>query len=181
MKGIVFTTLASMVEEQFGLASWQKILDSAQPASGGVYVGTATYSDEEMMSLVASAAEILDIPVTDLIRHYGKYLWGYFEGHYDTFITGHSSLKSFLLSVHSVIHMEVKKLYPESVTPDFEYDDQSANQLVMYYQSPRKLCHLAEGLIEGAAAYYQCSYQLSHDVCMHEGAESCKFEITFNE
>lgn len=85
-----------MVEEQFGLASWQEILDTEKPASGGVYVGTAIYDDEGMMRLISSAAEVLDIPPPNLIRHYGKYLWGYFEEHYDSFITDHSMLRSFL-------------------------------------------------------------------------------------
>jgi predicted hydrocarbon binding protein len=180
MKGIVFTTLANMVEEQFGLVTWQKILDQANPESGGIYVGTATYSDEEMMSLVATASEQLKIPINDLVKHYGKYLWATLASSQFQFVEQHDNLKDFLLSVHSVIHIEVKKLYPGAYTPDFRYESKDAEHLTMHYQSPRKLCYLAEGLIEGAAEHYQSSYTLDHDQCMHDGAEHCTFELSFS-
>lgn len=179
MKGIVFTTLASMVEEQFGLMTWQQILDKADPPSGGVYVGTATYSDDEIMALVGSASELLEIPVNDLVRHYGHYLWGTLSRSHLPFVQNHDNLKDFLLSIHSVIHIEVKKLYPDSYTPDISYQDTDSEHLTMHYQSPRKMCYLAEGLISGAAEYYKTEYTLAHDKCMHNGAENCTFELHF--
>lgn len=180
MKGIVFTTLATMVEEQFGLMAWQKILDQAEPESGGIYVGTATYSDSEIMALVGAASEQLNIPVNDLVKHYGKYLWSTLAATQFQFVEQHDNLKDFLLSVHSVIHIEVKKLYPGAYTPDFQYESKEDELLTMHYKSPRKLCYLAEGLIQGAAEHYQCDYQLVHSQCMHDGAEHCTFELNFS-
>jgi len=47
----------------------------------------------------------------------------------------------------------------------------------MYYTSPRKLCFLAEGLIEGAAEQFNTKYELSHTECMHDGADRCALKI----
>lgn len=177
MKGIVFTNLADMVEEGFGLAAWQSVLDNASPPSDGIYVATSTYSDQELMGLVKSASEVLDIPIQPLVRSYGKYLWSHFESHYPDFIVSHTELIEFLLSVDSVIHTEVKKLYPDSTTPDFEYDHSNPDQLIMYYRSPRKLCFLAEGLIDAAAEYFNTPHHIEHNVCMHDGADHCELKV----
>lgn len=178
MKGVVFTNLAEMVEENYGLATWQNILDAAQPPSGGVYVSTAQYPDEELVSLVVAASELLNVPAPELIRLFGHYLWQFFNKNYSQFISAHDNLFDFLVSVDSVIHIEVNKLYPNASTPDFEYNKDDPNQLVMFYRSPRKLCHLSVGLIEAAAEHFKTDMILEHPVCMHEGADHCELRVS---
>ncbi|WP_299769152.1 heme NO-binding domain-containing protein [uncultured Pseudoteredinibacter sp.] len=178
MKGVVFTNFAELVEDNYGLAMWQNILDTANPPSGGIYVATAQYDDQELISLVGAASELLDMPAPVLIRRFGQFLWQYFEENYPQFITSHDNLFDFLISVDSVIHMEVNKLYPNASTPDFEYDRESPKQLLMHYRSPRKLCHLSVGLIEASANYYQTPIRIEHPVCMHEGSDHCEIRVT---
>lgn len=178
MKGVVYTNLADMVESNYGLAMWQNILDTAKPASGGVYVATAQYPDEELVALVTAASELLDMPAPTLVRRFGQFLWQYFEANYSQFVTAHNNLFDFLVSVDSVIHTEVKKLYPNASTPDFQYDRAAPDQLIMYYRSPRKLCHLSVGLIEAAANYFQTIIRIEHPVCMHENADHCEIRVS---
>jgi hypothetical protein len=56
--------------------------------------------------------------------------------------------------VDSFIHREVKKLYPGAKPPKFECHKQSDSRLELIYESPRCLGDVAEGLIQGCAAYY---------------------------
>ena len=58
MKGIVFNILNEMVEEQFGMAAWDGLLDAV--GSEGIYVATETYPDEELLALVAAAEQEVD-------------------------------------------------------------------------------------------------------------------------
>ena len=55
------------------------------------------------------------------------------------------------MSVHGIIHVEVKKLYPDANLPQFLSEEPSEDKLIMIYRSPRNLPSLAEGLIDGAA------------------------------
>jgi predicted hydrocarbon binding protein len=86
--------------------------------------------------------------------------------------------KPFLLTLDQVIHVEVRKLYSDAGLPEFKYQDENDNELVMLYRSPRKLCALAEGLMAGAAKHFNSDYQLKHDICMHNGDDHCRFELT---
>lgn len=175
MKGIVFNLLADMVEAQFGLEAWDGLLDAT--GSDGVYVATETYPDEDLLALVAAATEATKIPAGDLLFAFGEYMLPQFAHFYPAFFVDQSSLKEFLLTVDSVVHVEVRKLYPEAGLPEFRYRDDVPDRLTMMYKSPRKLCRLAEGLIHGSAEHFGQSYELIHDVCMHKGAEHCELEI----
>lgn len=165
-----------MVEEVFGLEVWDKILQEAD--STGIYIASDTYSDTELFALVGAAHKLSGIPVNDLVRSFGEFMFPRFHRDNPQFFSEGMSLKSFLLSVDRIIHVEVRKLHPDAMLPEFEYKDELDNELTMYYNSPRKLCYLAEGLIAGAAAHFETTYTLDHPQCMHDGAEACTLHLT---
>ncbi len=176
MKGVIFAFLADMVEDKFGLEAWDSILHETN--LDGIYVSADTYDDEQLFRLVEAASAKTGIDADDLIRSFGKYSFGKFQQMHPDFCNPNFSLKQFLLTVDNVIHVEVKKLHPDAILPSFKYDEISDNELSMFYNSPRKLCILAEGLIAGAAEFYGTEYELKHDTCMHDGADHCHLHIT---
>lgn len=180
MKGVVFDLLNEMVEEKFGFEAWEKILELAE--LDGIYVATETYADEELFKLVAAAESVSGIPAQDLVRTFGKYMLPGFAKAHPVFFEGQQSLRDFLMTVDRVIHVEVRKLYPNAGLPSFDYGDESEDKskLIMYYKSPRKLCALSEGLIEGAAEHFGQGYSLEHNVCMHKGADHCELKMEFH-
>ena len=175
MKGIVFNLLNEMIEEQLGLEAWDELLN--QTGLDGIYVATQTYPDDELLALVAAAEAHTQTPAADLVRAFGEYMVPAFAKNYPVFFENQSCLKSFLLTVDQVIHVEVRKLYPEAGLPEFQYEDRDDDSLTMIYRSPRKLCALAEGLIAGSAKHFQQNYELKHDVCMHNGSDHCSLEL----
>lgn len=181
MKGIVFTLLNDLVEERFGLETWDALLDKTKLASGGVYTAGATYPDQELFSLVGALSERVNIPADVLIRAFGEYMFPIFANRYPVFFPPNQSLREFLLSIHNVVHIEVKKLYPNAGLPDFTYEDNDPKTLVMLYRSKRKLCALAEGLIAGSSTHFNQKLLIKHEVCMLHDAHSdhCRLELTF--
>ncbi|MEZ6124977.1 MAG: heme NO-binding domain-containing protein [Planctomycetaceae bacterium] len=175
MKGIVFTVLNELVENQFGMDVWDSLLN--RTGHDGAYTTAASYPDAEAMSLVAGLSAHTGLPVNDLVRVFGRYLFGAFERQYPVFFQLPQTAKEFLKSVDEIIHVEVRKLYPDAVLPVFEYEDPAENRLVMLYRSTRQLCPLAEGLLEGAAAHFQTSIQYEQTKCTHRGDDHCRFEL----
>lgn len=176
MKGVIFNLLSELVQENFGLEVWDGLLQEA--GQDGVYVSSESYPDEMLFSLVAIASEKSGIPANDLVRLFGEYMFPHFYKQNPHFFSADMTLKEFLLSVDRVIHVEVRKLQPDANLPKFEYVDEDDKELTMFYSSPRKLCMLAEGLIAGAAKHFNTEYSLSHDECMHDGAERCRLHLT---
>lgn len=177
MKGVIFNVLEEMVIETCGMQTWNEVLQSQN--ADGIYTSGDSYPDEELFGLVTEVSARLEQPIETVIEAYGVYLFKQLASRYPMFVDQCDNLRDFLISVDTVIHIEVKKLYDSPNLPDFEYDESRNDQLVMKYQSPRKLCVLAEGLIRGAAEHYGETIVIDHPVCMHKGADHCDLVVRF--
>ena len=178
MKGVVFNIFSDLVTDTFGWEVWDQLIESTQPASDAIYTSAEVYPDEELVAYVTALSNITGTEAPDLIRAFGKYMMHKFKGIHPEFLDGQTA-KSFLASVHDVIHVEVKKLHPDSLLPTFEYEDTGENSLTMIYSSERKLCHLAEGLVQGVSEVFGQPISIRHPVCMHDGADHCRLELSF--
>jgi hypothetical protein len=176
MKGVVFNFLEDMVVEKGGVVLWQQLLNKA--GVEGSYISVDTYEDAELFKIVHEVQKALDIPLEDVIRSFGDFMFAKLADRYPMFVEAESDLFGFLKSIEPVIHLEVQKLYTEANLPTIDCANAAENRLVMNYRSPRKLCILAEGLIQGAATYYQTPIKIEHDVCMHRESDHCELSIS---
>lgn len=179
MKGIMFNVLNDLVEDVFGLAVWDEALARVKPASEGVYTSADTYSDDEMVALVMALSDITGVPLEDLLRTYGEYALVPLTHVYPDSVKAGTTLKTFLKNVHSIIHVEVKKLYHDITLPMFEYEEPAPDQLIMIYRSARKLPAVAEGLIDGAARLFSEKIARKTIEVQEKGETYYRFEITF--
>jgi predicted hydrocarbon binding protein len=170
--------LSEMVEDQLGIKEWNNVL--LQANSDGVYTSSGLYQDSELLKLVSIISERNNIPADDLVFAFGQYMLPGFAGRYPYLIEKIPDFLSFLESIDEVIHVEVKKLHPDAITPSFSHKRLAQHQLLLNYQSNRKMCRLAEGLISGAAKHFDTQYDLQHSPCMHTGADHCGLLITVN-
>ncbi len=180
MKGIIFKHFESFVVENFGDEVFEDILDSTEVVTDGPFVGPGTYPDEDLFALVGTAIGMLNISLADALYAFGVYLFDKLAAAAPIFIESSKDLRSFLLTIHSVIHVEVRKLFPGAETPNFSYEEPADDQLVMHYTSNRKLCPLVRGLLDGAAKSFNEKLVCKESACMHEGADFCTFELTFH-
>jgi hypothetical protein len=122
----------------------------------------------------------LDLPPAKVLRWFGQEAMPLLAARYPIFFSAQESLYPFVLSVNSIIHPEVRKLYTGAHCPNFHFEDAADGTLLMEYSSRRKLCHLAHGFIEGAATHYGETVDVAHLQCMHEGDSKCLLRIAMS-
>ncbi len=176
MKGIVFSEFLEMVEDRFGFATVDQIIDASNLPSGGVYTAVGTYESSEMFSLVSHLSEQTGIPMSELLRVYGKHLFTRFASAYGHFFNKVDDSFKFLEQIENYIHIEVRKLYPDAELPFIRTERVSHNQLELHYVSERKMGHFALGLIEGCGAHYNESYAINMEN-IHPSGSEVKFTI----
>lgn len=181
MKGVIFKHFESFVGDTFGEETFEEVLESTELETVEPFVGPGTYPDADLFALVGTAIGKLGIPLNDALYAFGTYLFGKLAEPVPMFVNTEVGLKPFLLSIHSVIHVEVKKLFPGAETPHFAYEDPGDGRLVMHYTSQRRLCPLFRGLLDGAASHFNEDVKCTETACMHDGAEHCTFELSFAE
>lgn len=178
MKGIVFNLLEEVVCAEHSERSWDTLLDAA--GVDGAYTSLGSYPDEDLFKLVSAAAKILNQSPDAVVQWFAREALPLMATKYREFFSPHTSTRSFLLTLNDVIHPEVRKLYPGANVPTFDYDTSSPDVLVMIYSSPRRLCSFAQGLIEGAAAYYGETLRFEQPACMKRGDPKCLFRLSFS-
>ncbi|MCP4964259.1 MAG: hypothetical protein GY926_03390 [bacterium] len=67
MKGVVFTEFVEMVEEKFSPEIAERIIESSDLPSQGIYTAVGTYGHTEMLQLVTRLSEETGIEVPDLV------------------------------------------------------------------------------------------------------------------
>jgi hypothetical protein len=175
MKGIVFNLLEEVVVQQFNQNVWEDLLDKAD--AGGAYTSLGNYTHEEFVSLVTAASETLGKTPGDILRWFGQSAMPLLSLRFPSLFAQHQSSRDFVLSVNSIIHPEVRKLYAGASCPFFHFKASESGSMMMAYHSERKFCMLAQGFIEGAAGHYHDHVDVEHRECMHNGDQKCLIEI----
>jgi len=177
MKGVVFNLLEEVVSNEHGPDAWDALLDAA--GLSGSYTSLGSYPDQDLSKLVGAASTALKLPADSVVRWFAGKALPRLAYRYPQFFAAHRSTRSFLLTLNEIIHPEVRKLYPGADAPSFEFDASSADALVMWYRSPRKLCAFAEGLIQGAAAHFGERVAIEQPQCMHRRDAACELRLSF--
>ncbi len=179
MKGIIFNVVEHTVTEEFGADVWDELLTAAE--IDGAYTALGDYSVDELNAIVTAASEKLELPPADVVRFVGRRGFPWLMQRYPEMATGHTSARSFVLSLNEVIHPEVRKLYPGADVPVFQQHDSDTGALDIEYVSQRQLCFLAEGLTFGCADYFGETISISQPKCQHTGDSSCVLRIEWHE
>lgn len=181
MKGIIFNLLEEVVTSRINDSTWDDILD--ETGADGAYTSLGNYPDHEFVALLTSLAKHRKADPQELLSWFGRQSMPLLAARYPEFFSSHRRLRSFLLSLNEVIHSEVRKLYPGADVPVFQFNHPAGSSpddpLVIHYRSERKLCHLAEGFIHGAADHFGESVRIEQQTCMHRGDAECTIACGF--
>ncbi len=171
MKGLVFNEFLEMVENKFGFQMSVSIISQSNLPTNGVYSSVGTYDYKELVSLVVALSKETNISVQDLLKIYGEYLFTIFVKNYSVFLVGVDNLFVFLCQVEEVIHVEVKKLYPDADLPKFKTEIINGKEMNLIYYSNKALYDFAVGLIHGAATYYKVNINVDKILQNEQGTE----------
>jgi predicted hydrocarbon binding protein len=176
MRGIVVSGLEDYICSKVGLNQWHTAIDVCLDKDKQIITAAEYYDDEKVLQIITVLTEQLNEPVTDFITDFGKHLFETLKNFYSFLLEDIDSFDSLLMSLDQVIHSNVKKVHPDALVPKFTIESNATGWTVKY-ESERKLCYLAIGLLHGAADYYDIKINLEHLKCMHNKSDHCLFEI----
>ena len=181
MQGVIFNAIEEFVIDLGGMELWNKVLESADVPSGGIYTFGETYDDQEIVDLAVHLCDAIDVELAKGLNLFGRFLFGYLLARGNVQIKDYNNTQALLSELEDVIHKDVKRLHPGAYTPFFEYQSVDQEQGILIYRSKRKLCQVAEGLVQGAAENYGQYVLLQHTHCMHQDAEECRWNLQFSK
>lgn len=173
---MLFNVAEDVVDETLSEDDWDRALCVA--GLDGVYTSLGDYPDEDLTGIVAALSTRTGLTANEVLHHVGVHGYGHLVARQPDLVTGISDLGTLLHHLEDVIHPEVAKLHPSSSPPSFTVTDVAPTSWQVDYRSERHLCHLADGLISGAANGFgtPCETQLRR--CVDLGDDHCSLVVT---
>lgn len=177
MYGVIFDFLRSyVIERHGGRATWDALLNEAG-IGYKVYFPVAQYPDEEIVNLATTAARMLKVPLSAVLEDFGHYTGPKLITYYDMFVRPEWRTFDVLENASARIHDAIHRHNPKRMPPRLVTRKLDGNRMELSYQSERKLCMVAKGIVRGLNDHFGEAIQIRETQCMHSGAECCRFDL----
>jgi hypothetical protein len=175
--GVIFSSFRDFLTASHGSALAQRIFES-EP----VYLLSESYPDEDLVRLIGRATEAVGVNADELVHDFGVFTAATtFTRLYPAFFAISTSAREFLLTVETRIHELVRATIPNAAPPQLHVSELGADGVAIVYSSPRRLCLLLRGLVEGTARHFGETAAIEEVTCMRRGDEHCTFEVRFSQ
>ncbi|HEU0003705.1 MAG TPA: heme NO-binding domain-containing protein [Ktedonobacteraceae bacterium] len=183
MHGLVFVTWEKYLAERFKGSVLAEYRDAIGETPATSPLASRVYDDAMLLAGVGAASRITGLPPDRLLHEYGHYfITNGLTRHLCAYLlTQVHSGRDLLLAMHDA-HEQMSRLPDGLAPPLFKYAalPNAPDGLVLIYDSPRKLCSVLVGAIEGAAERYDDQVYIVERTCMKRGDAVCRFELRFS-
>jgi len=172
--GVIFTSLRDYLTATHGSDVAQEVF-ADQP----IFLLSESYDDAVLLELIGAAAAATGQEPNEVVHDFGVFTaQTTFTRLYPAFFAIAPSSREFLLTVETRIHELVRATIPNAAPPQLRIDEHGADGVRIVYSSPKRLCVLLRGLVQGTASHYGETASLEESACMHRGDAACTFEVT---
>jgi hypothetical protein len=182
MHGLIFVTWEKYLSERFQDSVFQAYRNALGETPETAPLASRVYNDAMLLAGVGEASRITNVPADTLLREFGHYfLLNGLTRHLCAYLlTRVNNARDLLLTMHDA-HEQMSRLPDGLAPPLFQYRIQPSQpeNLIILYDSPRKLCSVLHGAIEGAAERYGERVYIVEQTCMKRGDNVCRFKIRF--
>jgi predicted hydrocarbon binding protein len=175
LHGLIFVSFRDYLVAEHGAAKEREVM-AGEPR----YLVSEAYPDETFTGLVERACLATGLSTDALLTDLGAFTAEKtFARLYPALFERSGSARSFLLTVETRIHEVVRVAIPDALPPELEVAEVGESAISIVYRSPRWLCAMLRGLVEGTARHYGETVQIEERSCMRRGDDSCAFEVLF--
>lgn len=183
MQGLIFVTWEKFLSERFGSSLLHEYRNAIGETAAGAPLASRVYDDATLLAGVGAACQLTGFPADTLLREYGRYfMLNGLTSHLCAYLLTRVHNGRELLLTMRTAHTQMRRT-PDGLTPPlFGYEPLPRNTdgFVLIYDSPRKICPVLLGAIEGAAERYGEQVHIVERTCMKQGADACRFEVIFS-
>ena len=175
MHGLIFASFRDYLVTEHG-ASVANDVTAGEPQ----YTLSEAYPDEQFLALLERACVRTALSWDELLFEFGVFTAATtFARLYSLLFQASPTARDFLLTVETPIHDVVRVAMPDARPPELALTDLGEKGLEIVYTSPRRICAMLRGLVEGTGRVYDEAIQVEELECMHHGASACRFELRF--
>lgn len=183
MHGLIFVTWEQYLAERFGSPLLKAYRETIGEKTATAPLASRVYDDATLLAGVGAACQLTKLPADTLLREYGRYfMLNGLTSHLCMYLLTQVHSGRELLLMMSKAHAQMHRTSDAITPPLFKYEalSDNPNELILIYDSPRQLCSVLFGAIEGAAERYEEKVEVVEQICMKQGGPACRFELHFS-
>jgi hypothetical protein len=156
MRGVLMTEFLEWIEATRGMGEVDAVITELgdELTDGGAYTAVGDYPHDELIQMMRAVASRRGLSEFELQREFGAALFPSLAQVGAPMLEGVTCSRDVFARINDVIHVEVRKLYPESHPPSVTMENSGADEAFIDYSSHRDMVALCLGLVEGAIAFY---------------------------
>lgn len=175
MHGLIFASFQDYLRAEHGAGVANDVM-AGEPQ----YSLSEAYPDEQFLALLERACALTALPLDELLFEFGVFTAATtFARRYSLLFKSSTNARDFLLTVETPIHEVVREALPDARPPELAVTDLREEGLEIVYTSPRRICAMLRGLVEGTGRVYDEQLQVEEPECMHRGASACRVVVRF--
>ena len=175
MHGLIFASFRDYLVTEHGA-------DVAHDVTEGEpqYTLSEAYPDEQFLAVLEHACARTGLSRDQVLFEFGVFTAATtFARRYSLLFKSSTNARDFLLTVETPIHEVVREALPDARPPELAVTDLGDEGLEILYTSPRRICAMLRGLVEGTGHVYDERLEIDEPECMHQGASACRVLVRF--
>lgn len=176
MHGIIFSELKKYADARLGAQGWGRLL-TRSGLGPRVYVPTQEYPDEEVARIVSAAATTTGLSTAAVMEDFGAFIVPDLMRLYAALVDPSWRTLDVIEHTEAVIHRVVRLRDAGAKPPELIVRRHAPDHLVVTYQSVRRMCGVARGIVRGISTHYSEPVDIVEARCMLDGASACEIEV----
>lgn len=176
MNGIIFIEITKFAQSRIGEQSWREVVRLAG-IPWRVYYRVADYPDAEAAALLSALAAALKEPLGTVLENLGEFITPDLLRMARYWIRPEWKTLDLIANTEATIHETLRAEGSRTDPPRLRCERTGADEVLVTYDSPRKLCQLARGIIKGMAKHYKEQVSILEPSCMLKGDAQCRLIV----
>ncbi len=176
MYGHLFIGLKEYIESEFDIDTLNSILQESGADSSNHKI-LNNYPDQEFITIIEILSKTSSKPVPETLESFGKYMAHFFTRMYNVFFNKDWQFIDLMEHIEDTMHRKLRIYNPGLNPPELICTRKSSSEVTIMYNSPRRLCDFAIGLIKGFAEHYKENISVTKESCILNQDSVCTISI----
>ena len=176
MNGIIFIELGKYAQSRIGEHAWREVVRLAG-VPPRIYYRVADYPDQEAVTLVSALGTALNEPPEVVLESLGEYIAPDLLRMARYWVEPEWKTLDVIANTEATIHETLRSEGSRTDPPRLRCERTGPDEVAVIYDSPRRLCRLARGIIKGVARHYAEQTVITEPACMHKGDAACRLIV----
>jgi hypothetical protein len=169
MNGVIFIEIGKFAQSRLGAQVWGDAMRAAGIPSR-IYYRVADYPDEEALALLSAWSAALQEPVQAVLESLGEFIVPDLIKMARYWIKPQWKTLDLIEHTEQTIHETLRQEGSQTNPPRLRARRTGPQEVVVTYDSPRRMCFLAKGIIAGMAKHYGETITITELIIKKEGA-----------